>query len=196
MVGFIFLTVAGCSTVNMGTNALNRGDCASATRHWLGRANSGDSAAQNNMGLIWERGCPTWGDGIPQNYAEAYNWFMLAAYNGQPVAMRNLGVYHENGFGVDQDVEKAASWYALAARHGDPGARTRLAAIGRPIPSPDLIQQRGDASGWTTAFAAAFLVGAAAGYERPVNSIGSADINVTTKCRTYAVGTSVYTDCK
>lgn len=196
LIGSVVLIVTGCSTVNMGTSALNRGDCAAATKHWIWRAKSGDPAAQNNMGLIWERGCPSWGDGIPQDYTEAYNWFILAASNGQPVAMRNLGVYHESGLGVDQDIEKAASWYALAARHGDSGARARLVAIGRSVPAPDLIAQRGDGSSWVSAFAAAFLLAAASDYDRPSTSFVSGEINVTTKCRTRTQGAYVYTDCR
>ena len=40
----------------------------------LAKAKAGDAAAQNNLGLLYSHG-----QGVPQDYAEAYFWFDLAA---------------------------------------------------------------------------------------------------------------------
>lgn len=108
---------AGCETnaINHGLNLWQNGNCSGAMAYWLPYAKQGDSAAQNNMGLIWERGCPS--AQVPQSFAEAYNWFQLSAQNGHPVAVRNMGVYEENGFRRPVNKDKAAALYSLAARN-------------------------------------------------------------------------------
>ena len=41
------------------------------------RATAGDKSAQTNLGLMYDKG-----DGVPQDYAEAYAWFFVAATGG------------------------------------------------------------------------------------------------------------------
>lgn len=74
---------------------------------------------------------------IPIDNTQAYNWFVLAAQNGEPAAILNLGDMHRDGLGTRQDLEKAKVWYTLAARRSDPGAQARLAAMGVEVPPID-----------------------------------------------------------
>lgn len=161
------LALASCTSINGGIRSFNVGDCAGAVRQWLPLAQRGDSGAQNNMGMVWEQGCQDWGEGFPVNYTEAYNWFMLAASNGLPLSMYNLGRSHELGFGVEQSSEKAVAWYTLAARHAEPYAQARLAALGQAVPAANLVVQQAPVAegSWTEAFALAFLTGAAEGIQ-------------------------------
>jgi len=66
------------------------------------------------------------GDGVPQDYVEAANWFRIAAEKGHSGAQHNLGVMYENGQGVSKDPIEAAKWYRLAADQGHPGSQNNL----------------------------------------------------------------------
>jgi len=48
---------------------------------------------------------------------------------GADYAMRNLGVFYENGYGVAQDYAKAREWYEKAAAEGNAAAMVNLGAL-------------------------------------------------------------------
>ncbi|MDP6371637.1 MAG: hypothetical protein QF634_03895 [Vicinamibacterales bacterium] len=73
------------------------------------RAEAGDADAQNNLGFMYD-----FGEGVPQNYAEAARWFRLAADQGQAGAQNSLGFMYANGRGVPQDYVQAHMWTNLA----------------------------------------------------------------------------------
>ena len=74
----------------------------------------GHVQAQNNLGVAHERG-----DGVPQDYAAAANWYRKAAEQGLPLAQRNIGYLYEKGQGVRQDYTLAHMWFSLAAANGN-----------------------------------------------------------------------------
>jgi hypothetical protein len=51
------------------------------------------------------------GDGVPQDFEKAANYFKLAADQGHAVGQFNYGICFENGHGVAQDLVKAAEYY-------------------------------------------------------------------------------------
>jgi TPR repeat protein len=51
---------------------------------------------------------------VPPDYNKAYKWYEEAATDGDPDAMRALGLLHANGHGVPQDYTKADEWFELA----------------------------------------------------------------------------------
>ena len=55
---------------------------------------------------------------MPQDYAEAMKWFLLAAEQGVADAQFNLGVMYEDGNGVHEEEVQAENWYRLAAEQG------------------------------------------------------------------------------
>ena len=59
------------------------------------------------------------GKGVPQDYAEAFKWWRLAAEQGDAKAQSNLGSLYEYGQGVLQDNVMAHMWYNLAAANGN-----------------------------------------------------------------------------
>jgi TPR repeat protein len=48
-----------------------------AVRWYRRSANQGNDLAQRRLGLLYERG-----DGVPQDYIQAYMWYKLGAANG------------------------------------------------------------------------------------------------------------------
>lgn len=53
---------------------------------------------------------------------EALKWYEMAANQGHPKALVNLGYFYEHGIEVDKDVERALSYYRSAAEKGLPSA--------------------------------------------------------------------------
>ena len=64
------------------------------------------------------------GQGVPQDYALAVEWFRKAAKQGNAVAQSALGAAYDQGQGVPQDYAQAAVWYRKAAKQGTPSRRT------------------------------------------------------------------------
>ncbi len=55
------------------------------------------------------------GDGVPQNYVVAAQWFRKAAHHGYAKAEYNLGSQYYFGQGVKQNYARAAYWWKQAA---------------------------------------------------------------------------------
>src|SRR5665811_1208260 len=85
----------GVAAYNDGVAAYNRGDYATALRLFRPLADQGVAIAQNNLGVLYEKG-----QGVPQNYAEAAKWYRLAANQGAAVAQYNLGIMYATGHGL------------------------------------------------------------------------------------------------
>ena len=81
--------------------------------------------AQSSLGLAYEKG-----QGVPQNYQEAVQWYRLAAAQGNQSAQINLAVMYTHGTGVRQDFVRAHAWFTLAAAvssgdYGDTATKNR-----------------------------------------------------------------------
>jgi TPR repeat protein len=73
-------------------------------------------------GLMFDRG-----EGVPQDYQEAFRWYVLAAGAGQLGAMNSLGLMYALGHGVSQDHSEAMKWWTKAAEGGSIAALTNIA---------------------------------------------------------------------
>ena len=58
------------------------------------------------------------GQGVPQDYAEAVRWYLLAAEQGAASAQNNLGVMYILGQGLLQSNVMAHMWYNIASANG------------------------------------------------------------------------------
>jgi TPR repeat protein len=87
-------------------------------------AEQGNRAAQYFLGLMYARG-----DGLEQDFHQAYKWLLKAGMGGHPKAMYHLGVMFVNGDGVEEDVVRAQEWFWLGATAGDRYSEKRLRAI-------------------------------------------------------------------
>ena len=77
------------------------------------RAEAGEAVAQFELGILYRKG-----EGVPQSYEKALNWYLLAAKQGHPDAQNSLGVMHVKGLGVPQDYKEAFKWFMLSAEQG------------------------------------------------------------------------------
>ena len=79
---------------------------------------------------VSSRRCPHFeGQGAPQDYTEALQWFRSAADQGNADAQYNLGVMYDEGQGVPQDDTEALQWYRRAADQGNADARFNLGVM-------------------------------------------------------------------
>ncbi len=75
--------------------------------------------------------------GVPQDFAESFRWYRLAADQGDAEAQFNLGVIYATGRGAPQDDAEAFRWYRLSANQGDTRAQYNLGAMyanGQSVP--------------------------------------------------------------
>lgn len=98
-------------------------DAELATYYHVG-AMRGDAAAQTNLGVLYAKG-----QGVPQDYSQAFAWFSKAADQGYAVAEYHLGRMYSLGKGVRQDYAQAAVRFRKAADEGDATAQTSLGEL-------------------------------------------------------------------
>lgn len=67
-------------------DALRSAHYTTALREYRARAERGDSAAQNNIGVMYHAGL-----GVPESISEALNWYVRAANAGNVLAQSHLG---------------------------------------------------------------------------------------------------------
>ena len=72
----------------------------------LQAAKQGNVDAQYNLGVMYAIG-----QDVPQDDAQAVQWYRQAAEQGDAQAQSNLGLMYEQGQGVRQDYAEAFRWY-------------------------------------------------------------------------------------
>ena len=75
------------SSYQEGMDAYERGDYDTALKEWRPLAERGNEAAQANLGLMDAKG-----QGVAQNYIQAYMWETLAAAQGNENASKGLEI--------------------------------------------------------------------------------------------------------
>ncbi len=84
-------------------------------------AEQGNATAQFILGVMYLNG-----EGVPQDYAAAMEWYKLAVAQGNADAQYNLGLMNVRGQGVIQDHKEAVRLYGLAAAQGYATAQYNL----------------------------------------------------------------------
>lgn len=59
------------------------------------------------------------GQGVQQNYVQAFTWYKKSAEQGFTKAQYNLGVMYANGDGIKQNPLKAKEWYKKSCDNGN-----------------------------------------------------------------------------
>ena len=72
-----------------------------------------------------------YGEGVTQDYEEAFRWYQKAAERGLANAQFNLGWMYRKGEGVMQDNQQAVKWYRKAADQGHTDAQSALLSINK-----------------------------------------------------------------
>ncbi len=84
----------------------------------------GNRNAQNKLGALY-----AYGEGVPQDHAEATRWFRRAADQNHPLAQYFLGLSYAEGKGVKQDLSLAADFYRRSATQGYAPAQINLGVM-------------------------------------------------------------------
>ena len=87
-------------------------------------AEQGVAEAQSALGYAYLEGL-----GVPQNDAQAAQWYQLAADQGYAAAQFSLGRMYDDGRGVPQDDAEAVRLYRFAADQGHVDAQVNLGVM-------------------------------------------------------------------
>ena len=90
----------------------------------MSRAKSGEGSEDYDLGQKYY-----YGDGVNQNYKEAFRYYMRSAEQGYVEAMTKLGLMYSRGYGVAHSFSEAAKWYAMAAEVDFPEALHNLGVL-------------------------------------------------------------------
>ena len=98
-----------------------------------------DAEVQFGLGLKFASGA-----GVPQDYAQAADWYRKAAEQNHSLAQFNLGTMYANGQGVVRDEAQSLVWFGRAANLGDAGGQYkmgrschRISMDGSPAAAPE-----------------------------------------------------------
>ena len=80
-----------------------------------------DPKYQYNQGEMYYHG-----EGVAQDYKEAFRWYQKAAEQGNVDAQHRLGEMYDQGQGVAEDDQRAVEWYQKAAEQRNADAQYRL----------------------------------------------------------------------
>ena len=86
----------------------------STIKHLLFAAESGDAAAQFNLGVLYDSRLDDNGYAIEGNRAEAMKWLLAAAEQGLPRAQSKLAEMYASGRATPEDFIYACAWFLLA----------------------------------------------------------------------------------
>jgi GAF domain-containing protein len=107
-------------------------------------ADQGDAEAQFQMGVRCHNG-----EGVPQDDAQAMQWFLRAAEQGHVDAQSHLGAYYWAGRGVPTpDLSKAYLWSAIALAEGDENSKARLEGLASQMSRAQVSDARQQAEAW------------------------------------------------
>jgi hypothetical protein len=67
-----------------------------------------------------------YGQGLPQDFGLALQWYHRAAEQGDAKAQNNLGVMYRRGLGTPQDFQEALRLFRRSADQGDGGGQNHL----------------------------------------------------------------------
>ena len=124
----------------------------SMMRHLRLAAESGDAAAQFNLGVLYNSRLDDNGYAIESNQAEAIKWLLAAAEQGLPHAQSKLAELYADGTKRSENYVNACAWFLLATttargihRHHARSGYERVAARLTPA---QLTKAKRLAGGW------------------------------------------------
>ena len=96
-------------------------DPVEACRLWRLAAAKNHHAALANLAISYY-----YGNGVPQDYAQAREWCLRSANTDEPSAMGMMGQFYHLGRGVPEDKIEAFAWYLLASEQSDETAVPKM----------------------------------------------------------------------
>ena len=107
-------------------------------------ADQGDADAQWQMGVRYHNG-----EGVPQDDAQAMQWFQRAGEQGNVAAQSALGSYYWAGRGVPKDLSESYFWSYIAMAQGDENSKSRLEGLSSQMTRAQVSAARQKAEVWT-----------------------------------------------
>ena len=107
-----------------GVEAAFSGDYDTAFKEFTIAAEEGLSLAQYNLGILYFTG-----QGVEQNFNEAFEWTKRAAEQGHLNAQFNLGSLYLDGQGTQVSVLEGVNWFTQAAKNGHANSAYTLAKM-------------------------------------------------------------------
>lgn len=105
-----------------GMEAYRVNDFKTALREF--KASDDDFKSEYMLGVMFEKG-----QGVKADFAEAANWYLMAADKGNASAQYRLWRLYERGQGVEQNQEEALKMYRKSARQGYQDAKQALKRV-------------------------------------------------------------------
>ena len=131
---FVLILQSACSYESDPLVAFNAGDYKNSFSLWESMAESGDSTAQNYLGIHYYLGL-----GVKQDIKQSFYWYEKSAKLGNPDAQRNLGMLYESGKLGNRDFENSYIWMYASYKQGNLNASKTLRAISGQL-SPERVQ--------------------------------------------------------
>lgn len=94
------------------------------TPRLLELAEGGNPYAQNNLGIVYQKGF-----GVELDLEKAAYWFLRGAEGGSGMAMSNIGVAYLKGRGVEQNIPLAVEWFEKSANAGTQNGCFNMATL-------------------------------------------------------------------
>ena len=94
-------------------DAYRANDFVTARAAFLQRANAGDQRSMAILGMM-----SRFGEGIPVDLTDAFNWYLAAAQAGHPPAQFQVARMLNHGEGVAADAQRAQYWFNQSAEQG------------------------------------------------------------------------------
>lgn len=88
-------------------------DYSTSVRYYIKAAKLGNVAAEAALAVAYASG-----NGVQQNYDEAFLWARKAAASDDPIAEYDLGFLYQHGYGASENLKKAFYWYMSSAHKG------------------------------------------------------------------------------
>ena len=132
---------AAPSDLEVGLQALQRGDYAEAYCLWRPLADSGSAEAQYHIGWLYANG-----NGLAVDIDRAVALWMQAAGQGHADSQFAVGLAYTTGEGMRMDLDEAVNWYLMAARQGHQDARDILVRLNGD-PEVELLQRHPELAG-------------------------------------------------
>lgn len=117
-------TVAVAESLEGAEAANDKGSFTTALRIYTELSNQGDSAAQLQLGLMYDEG-----HGAPKHYQQAVRWYSVAASQGDLEAPYYLGRIYHDGRGGAKNYARARQWYRVASQRGSSKAAVNLGVM-------------------------------------------------------------------
>ncbi|MCZ6803132.1 MAG: hypothetical protein O7D86_04160 [Proteobacteria bacterium] len=122
----LFFILNAQADIYSASNALSRGDYATAVAEFTKLSEKGDARVQVHLGSMYHTG-----EGVEQNNSEAVRWYRMAADRGDATAQYNLGTLYRSGKGVEQNYSQAKRWFRQATDQGYAAAQNELVSLER-----------------------------------------------------------------